>query len=137
MNPWQANFWSTEINCVDDEHDRLHEMLAALSFVILNSTNQTLSLEALGVMRNRFNEHCKFEESIAVGSGLGMEDILQHDHAELLSLLEDARIGFCNSDISAARAAVERFTQDLMRHDEVVDLPLFRLISSSGVALAL
>ncbi|HIJ62588.1 MAG TPA: hypothetical protein HPQ04_07855 [Rhodospirillaceae bacterium] len=116
---------------MEDEHDRLREMISAVSFAILNARNRAPRLDALRLLRQRFALHCRLEESIAQRAGEAWLDMLCDDHRDLLGMLDRCRPSLMDGDDALTRSLLEDFADALAHHDQAVDMPVFRLISGT------
>ncbi|HIJ64270.1 MAG TPA: hypothetical protein HPQ04_16380, partial [Rhodospirillaceae bacterium] len=70
---------------MEEEHDRLAEMIAAASFAFLHIRKPVPRLGALRLLRQRFALHCQFEEDLAETSADDLVDLLKDDHRDLLA----------------------------------------------------
>ena len=108
-----------------DEHKRLTEMLESMMFFIENMRTAAIGVDAVDVLTDRLKAHFDLEESVARRFDEQSFLQLHAAHEVLLSVLDDVRSCVLNGDDAGGRRLLATFVDQLERHDEEVDIPMF------------
>jgi hemerythrin len=112
---------------LDEEHRKLHHMLASMRAVVRVGITSPLAREALSVLGERMRQHFGIEEAIAARHGdAAAQGLLQSEHRKLLAALDGVETSLTNGRRTETGKLMDDFSQALSRHDSEVDDPLFK-----------
>jgi hemerythrin len=129
MGSWKSVEWSSFDPAIDDEHQKLHQMISSLTAVVARNASLGLGMEAVDIMTERMKLHFGLEEQAMGGADPDSCSILHEDHQRLLGLLRQIRQVMGNGHYEEATALARLFSSELAKHDQEIDVPLFRMVA--------
>lgn len=126
--------WQTENTKVDEDHQKLTRMIAALSAVITLGGSPAIIAEAIAVLRERVILHFRMEEAVAGKADAEARSILQTDHIHLVAMLDEMEVASRQRGIDL-RPRLDRFIAASQRHEVEVDVPLFHMLAKGDSAV--
>ena len=102
--------------------------------MVKNDATLGLSTEAVDILIERMKLHFGLEERSAAKLDMESHDILREDHAELLKLLIQVKESMRQRNGAEAQIRLQAFIAALAKHDQEVDIPLFRMMAAAARA---
>ena len=134
MSTWNNPDWASQNPEIDAEHAKLNQMVSSLAAVVKNDATLGLSTEAVDILIERMKLHFGLEEHSAAKLDMESHDILHEDHAQLLKLLMQVKECMKLRDGAEAQTRLQAFVAALAKHDQEVDIPLFRMMAAAARA---
>jgi len=125
--PWRQE-WSRENPRIDEEHRRLYRLMGHLEHAIVEDSRPDRTAKAIGLLCDRMAAHFDVEETVAAQADTESCTILRDDHTNLLWILDRLR-AVPASDKGHRVETLREFMGALSRHDNDVDVPLFRMMA--------
>jgi len=121
----------TDNPLIDTEHKNLHRMLSSLQAVIAAGRDMDVILEAFMVMKERMRLHCEAEEDYARRIDPRACETLRAEHKRLMAEIDELRTHLTEPSVDR-QAAVEHFLTSLERHDQQIDVPIFKRLNGTA-----
>ncbi|MGE5505488.1 MAG: hemerythrin domain-containing protein [Actinomycetota bacterium] len=122
--------WRTSAAEIDEEHEKFFDLTQRLVAVVRNATDNSIILQALSTLQQRFRLHALAEEQYAGARDAEAVLILREDHRTLLEGLGELRGLVGKLSKPALVDKVEAVALSIKRHESEVDVPLFRLMTA-------
>jgi hemerythrin len=119
---------------MEQEHQRLHEMVAGTLALITNKRGVEDRMSSLDALRARLIEHFAAEEEYAKPYDSDLHQALHDGHTALLALVDRAKASLAQGKEAEAKQLLAHFGEALAHHDADVDTPLFRLMARGSWA---
>jgi hemerythrin-like metal-binding protein len=126
MATWIEDQWKCGDPAIDVEHQKLHQMISAMTAVVRNDPGLGLAIEAVEVLSERMRLHFRMEEALAAKINPLAAEELKQDHQRLLRLLPPVSDALRHGGSEKAKSLMAEFRTQLDKHDREMDIPLFR-----------
>lgn len=121
MPTWDHHDCDPEIEV---EHTRLYRMMNRLEPVIIESQDESTVIRAIHILQRRMSDHFQVEEDLFITADWNSRQLMIDDHKRLLNMLGRME-QLPAHDAEARRQLFTSFLEELVRHDNDVDAPLF------------
>ncbi|HIJ63004.1 MAG TPA: hypothetical protein HPQ04_09970 [Rhodospirillaceae bacterium] len=124
--------WRTHEPVIDDEHDSFNELVIRLLAVACNSSNPAIISGALETLKARMRLHADAEESFAGKADAETAEILREAHLDLFAEVDAIARSIGQVTKPDLLNLIAKVGAEIERHEEDVDVPLFRLLKSKA-----